>query len=107
MGISKVHDGKRAEGNSGRGGAAASTVGPAVTAGAADAGAVPSASGAATAMVLPNVRREITRVVRRSAWQAGRTRSSAARSIDCMVLSAVDASSDANSYPGLPCSRVG
>ena len=32
-----VHDGKRAEGSSGRGGAAASTVGPAFTAGAADA----------------------------------------------------------------------
>ena len=52
-------------------------------------GQVPSASGAATAMVLPNVRREITGAgLRRSAWQAGRTRSSATRSIDCIVQSA-------------------
>ena len=88
MGMRSVHDGKRAEGSSGRGGAAASTVGPAFTAGAADAGAA-IASGAAMATPLANVRREITGAgLRRSAWQAGRTRSGTTRSIDRMMQSA-------------------
>mmetsp|Transcript_5414 Transcript_5414/g.13628 ORF Transcript_5414/g.13628 Transcript_5414/m.13628 type:complete len:105 (-) Transcript_5414:137-451(-) len=84
MGISKVQDGSFADGSSGRGGAAASTVGPAFTAGAADAGAA-TTSGAAIATPPANVRREITGAVRRSAWQAGS--SSATRSIDCIAQS--------------------